>query len=211
MHLFSRSVTLRGTPRKATEWATEMCALVNERSAFDVSLWQVLFGAPVGTVSFSMLIESRAALLAGEAQLLADDDYHDLIEKGLDMVPTPPEDRLVQMIHHAGGELQRAEVGAVAEVTAAQIEVDRVADAMAWSVGMADLVASITGYPVHLGTLEHGAFGELQWTGTVPDVTEADRTAELLAKDPDYVDRLTQAGGLFVPGSGRQLLAVRIA
>ena len=211
MHLFSRTLTLRGTPRKTTTWAQEMCSFVNERSPFDVSLWQVMFGAPVGTVSFSMLIESRAALLAGEAQLLEDDGYHDLIEQGMEMVTTPPEDRLVHMVHHAAGELQRADVGAVADITAAQIEVDRATDAMVWSIGMADLVASITGFPVHLGTVEHGPFGELQWTGTVPDVTESDRVAELLAKDPDYVERLGQAGGLFVPGSGRQLLALRIA
>jgi len=211
MHLFSRTITLRGKPREIRAWTQDVCTIVNERTPFDVSLWQVLFGAPLGTVAYSCLVESRAALLAGEAGLVEDDDYLDLIDKGQDMIVVPAEDRLVQMVHHAAGELQRADVGAVADITAAQVEVDRIADAMDWSIGMADLAASITGFPVHLGTVEHGPFGELQWTGTVPDITEADRTAELLAKDPDYVERLGRSGGLFVPGSGRQLLALRVA
>lgn len=211
MHLFSRTITLRGNPRDTTAWAKDMCALVNERSPFDVSLWQALLGAPVGSFGFSMLVESRAALVAGQAQLLADDEYLDLIDKAIDWVTTPAEDRLVGMLHHAGGELRRADVGSAATVVAAQVEVDRTPEAITWSVGMADLVAEITGYPVHLGTVEHGPFGELQWTSTGPDIAEVDRVSELLAKDEDYIGRLSHATGLFVPGSGRQLLAIRIA
>lgn len=211
MYLFSRTVTMRGNPRDTTPYAKDICAMVNERSHFDLSLWQGLFGVPVGTVVFSMLVESRAALLAGEMELMADDDYLDLLDRGQDFVTTPPEDRLVAMVHHAGGELQRADVGAVADITSAQVEVDRTAEAVGWSIGMADLVAEISGYPVHLGTVQHGSFGELQWTSTGPDITEADRVADLLAKDTDYIERLGHATGLFVPGSGRQLLAVRIA
>lgn len=211
MHLFSRTITLRGNPRDTTAWARDMCALVNERSHFDVSLWQGLLGVPVGAVAFSMLVESRAALIAGEAELLGDDEYLDLIDKGMEYVTTPPQDRLVGMLHHAGGELRRADVGAVADIVAAQSEVDRTAETITWSVGMADLVAEITGYPVHLGTVEHGAFGELQWTSTGPDIAEVDRVSDLLAKDEDYIGRLSQATGLFVPGTGRQLLAIRIA
>lgn len=211
MHLFSRTVTLRGNPRDTTAWAKDMCALVNDRSPFDVSLWQAMFGVPVGTLAFSMIVESRAAFAAGQLQLLADDEYLDMIDDGMEYVTTPPEDRLVSMLHHAGGELRRADVGSAATIVAAQVEVDRTADAITWSVGMADLVAGITGYPVHLGTVEHGPFGELQWTSTGPDIAEIDRTGDLLAKDEDYIGRFSQATGLFVPGSGRQLLAVRIA
>lgn len=211
MHLFSRTITLRGNPRDTTAWAKDMCALVNERSPFDVSLWQGLFGVPVGTVAFSMLIESRAAFAAGQVQLLADDEYLDMIDKGMEFVTTPAEDRLVSMMHHAGGELRRADVGSAATVVAAQVEVDRTAEAIGWSVGMADLVAEISGYPVHLGALEHGPFGELQWTSTGPDIAEVDRVSDLMAKDSDYIERLSHATGLFVPGSGRELLAIRIA
>ena len=211
MYLFSRTITLRGNPRETTAWAKDICALVNDRSPFDVSLWQGLFGVPVGTLAFSMLVESRAAFAAGQVQLLADDEYLDMIDKGMEYVTTPAEDRLVSMLHHAGGELRRADVGAVADIVAAQSEVDRTPETISWSVGMADLVAGITGYPVHLGTVEHGPFGELQWTSTVPDIAEMDRLGDLLAKDEDYVGRLSQATGLFVPGTGRQILAIRIA
>ena len=211
MYLFSRTITMRGNPRQTMAYAKEMCTLVNERSSFDVSLWQVLFGAPIGTVSFSMLVESRAAFVAGQAALLGDDEYLDALERGRDLVDQPGEDRLVSMLHHAGGELRRADVGACADIISAQAEVDRIADTMTWSVGMADLAATISGYPVHLGTVEHGPFGELQWTTTVPDIGEVDRIADLLAKDEDYLRRMGDAKGLFVPTTGRQVLALRIA
>ncbi len=211
MYLFSRTVTMRGNPRDTTAFAKEMCELVNDRSTFDVSLWQVLFGAPAGTYSFSMLVESRAAFVAGQAALLGDSEYLDAIDRAQEFVDQPPQDRLVSMVHHAGGELRRADVGSCADIIAAQAEVDRMTDTLAWSVGMADLAASISGYPVHLGTVEHGPFGELQWTSTVPDIGEVDRVADLLAKDEDYLRRLGDAKGLFVPASGRQLLALRIA
>ncbi len=210
MLLFSRMVTLRGNPRDTTPYVQDICDLVSERSPFDVSLWQGLLGMPVGSFAFSALVESRAALLAGMAQLEADDDYFDLLDRGQEYYVMPAEDRLVTIMHNAGGELQRADVGSVAEITAAQVEVDRSAEAIGWSIGMADLVAQISGVPTHLGTVEHGPFGELQWTSTVRDITEVDRIAELLGKDEDYLARLGDAKGLFVPASGRQLLAVRI-
>lgn len=168
---------MRGNPRETMAYATEMCELVNERSTFDVSLWQVLFGAPIGTVSFSMLVESRAAFVAGQATLLGDDEYLDAIERGKDLIAQPGEDRLVSMLHHAGGELRRADVGACANITTALAEVDRIADTLTWSVGMADLAAAISGYPVHLGTLEHGPFGELQWTSHRSDRAPGRRPA----------------------------------
>lgn len=211
MHLFSRMVTLRGNPRDTIPYAKDVCALVNERSPFDVSLWQGLFGMPAGSFAFSAIVESRATFVAGQAQLLGDSDYLDLIDRGQQYLTTPPEDRLVSIVHSSGGELQRADVGAAAQITAAHMEVDRAADAIGWSVGMADLVAQITGVPVHLGQVEHGPFGELQWTSTVRDIAEVDRAADLMAKDEDYVARLGDSKGLFVPGSGRQLLAIRIA
>jgi hypothetical protein len=211
MYLFSRTITMRGNQRETMAYAREMCELVNERSSFDVSLWQVLFGAPVGTVSYSMLVESRAAFVAGQAALLGDDEYLDAIERGQAFVDQPPQDRLVAMVHHAGGELRRADVGSAATIVAAQAEVDRIADTLSWSVGVADLVAAITGYPIHLGTLEHGPFGELQWTSTAPDIGEVDRVSDLLAKDEDYLRHMGDSKGLFVPASGRQLLGLRIA
>lgn len=211
MYLFSRTVTMRGNPRDTQPYAKDICALVNERSPFDLSLWQGLFGLPVGTMIYSMLVESRAAFVAGQAQLLGDDAYLDLLDRGQEFLTAPPEDRLVSMVHHAGGELQRAGVGSVANITAAQVEVDRTVDAMSWSIGMADLVAEITGHPVHLGTVEHGPFGDLQWTSTGPDIAELDRVSDLLAKDSDYIDQFSHAKGLFIPGSGRQAVAIRIA
>lgn len=211
MQLFSRTVTFRGNPRDVRPYVEEITRVVNERSPFQVSLWQGLLGMPAGSFAFSTLVESRASLLASMAQLMADDEYLDLLDRGQEFYVAPAEDRLVEIIHHAGGELRRADIGSVAMLTGAQMEVGATTEALGWSVGIADLVAEITAVPVHLGTVQHGAFGELQWTSTAPDIADADRIAEAIAKDDDYLARIDAAEGLFVPGSGRQMLAVRIA
>ncbi len=210
MHIFSRTVTLRGNPRDVRPYVEDICDKVNDISAFDVSLWQGLFGMPAGSFAFSTIVESRATLAAEMLKIQTDAEYLDLLERGQQFYVAPAEDRLVTIVHSGGGELRRAGVGAVAELTAAQVEIGRFRDAMAWSVDISDLVADITGAPVHLCTVPHAAFGELQWTTTMADLSEIDRATEALGKDEDYAAEIERAGDLFVPGSGREMLALRI-
>lgn len=211
MKLFSRTVTLRGNPRDTVPYIRDIHALVNEKSSFEISLWQGLLGMPVGSYAFSTVVETRTELLAGMAELENDAEYYDLLDRGQDFFVAPAEDALVEVLHTSGGEFRRAGVGSVVSIVQATMETHHTGEAIEWATGIADLVATITTIPVNVGATQHSAFGQLEWISTYADMGEVDRAAEALGKDEDYIARLASTDGLFVPASGRQMLGIRIA
>lgn len=211
MYLFSRQVQLAGDPRKSLAAASEITALVNRKSELQLSLWLAAFGAPVGSVSFSALVQSRAELDAQSSALLADDEYLAKVADIQQHSSAPPVDSLIEVMHVAGSDYKRAEVGAVAEITAAVIAPGKYAAAIQWSIEIADLVAEISALPVMFGPTIGGTFGQVEWIGTSPDMAAAETIDQQLNKDPRYLAKLDETGGLFVEGSGQRIYAKRIA
>ena len=99
MYVFSRLLTLKGSPRQSMAWATEMTAYVNAHSDLNVSLWATQFGNPVGTVAWTAQVDSHAALAAATAGLVADDGYYNLLEKAADLVNAPAQDAFRLVLH----------------------------------------------------------------------------------------------------------------
>jgi hypothetical protein len=209
MHQFSRTLTLNGSPRQVMPWVAKITAYVNANSGLDVSCWMFNFGRPIGTVAWSAIVESQAALSAGTADLLADDGYMDLLEEAAPMVAGPGEDRLRTLVH--GTPSGPPAVGSIATVTTATAMVDRMGDALAWSVEIAQHVESVTGSPVMVLTDAFGTMGGVTWIGVAPDAAAADANAAKLQADSAYLDKLTATGPLFIPGSGQVGQLSRIA
>jgi hypothetical protein len=209
MLLFSRLVTLRGSPRQTLSWATRMTEYVNERSGLDVSLWSSTFGAPLGTMAWTAMVESQVALADGANKLLVDDGYFDLLEEAADLVATPGEDSLRELIHGQPGE--RAPIGAVATITTAIALVDQMADAVGWSVAIAQHVTEISATPVSVLTNVYGQMGQITWIGVQPDLAAAEAARTTIGSDADYLGRLAATKELFLPGSGHVSNAVRVA
>ena len=82
MHLFSRVATLTGGPVEPVEWAVGITGKVNEIMDVEVSLWQGVFGYPLGTVAWSAMVESRAHLAEQTAKLAADSTFLELAGAG---------------------------------------------------------------------------------------------------------------------------------
>jgi hypothetical protein len=59
MLLFSRVVTLTGSPRKSMPWAVQITEYVNAHGSLPVTCWATTFGQPIGTVGWSTMVESR--------------------------------------------------------------------------------------------------------------------------------------------------------
>ena len=103
MLMFSRVLTLSGSPRRAMPWAVGITEYVNAHSSMSASCWLGSFGYPLGTVAWSALVESQAALAASTADLLTDPGYFDMIESAADMVAGPGQDTLRELdLRHAG-------------------------------------------------------------------------------------------------------------
>lgn len=211
MLLFSRQVVLRGDPRKTSSWAQEMAALVNRKTDLDVSLWAATGGAPVGSYEYSTLVESQVTLDVAMRGLLTDDEYLDLVAAFSEHSAAPPEDRLFEIVHTAGGTYQRAQVGAVVSRVTADVVPGKHAAAFRWGVEVADLVTEITGIPSLFGRAVFGPFGGLAWVQTAPDLATFEPAWEQVGKDSRYHAKLDETGGLFADGSGQVVFGRRVA
>lgn len=209
MHLFSRTLTLTGNPRETMPWATSMTQYVNAATPLGLSCWSTTFGFPVGTVVWSARVESQADQAAAAASLATDDTYFDLIEQARDMVAGPAQDRLITVIHGTPG--TPPALGAVVQMTTATAVIDRMADAVAWSVDIAKQVEGEAGYPVFVALDRFGQMGTVSWISSVPDMAAADAVQAKMAASPTYLGQLAATKGLFIPGSGHVAQAVRFA
>ena len=211
MYLFSRTVQLTGDPRNALPVAIGLTEMVNRKSDLQVSLWQTTLGAPVGTLGYSAFVQSHAELDAAMSSLVVDPEYLDQVAGAQQYLAGPPQDQLVEILHNAGAEYRRAEVGWFVNLITAQVANARFGAAMGWSIEIADLVAEITGNATIFGRSVAGAFGTVGWITAVPNAAAVDASNEALVKDERYLAKLDEMSDLFLPGSGQVSLLRRIA
>ena len=209
MLLFSRVVTLTGSPRQALPWAVGITEYVNGHSDLDVSLWSYTFGQPLGTLAWSAVVESQVALAESTAKLLTDDGYFDLLEQAQGFVTQPGVDHLRELVH--GQPSEPPAIGAVATITTATAMVDRMVDAVGWGVEIAQHVTEVTGAPVAVLTNVYGQMGEIAWIGVQPDLASGEAVRTKLGADPGYLSRLAATKELFVAASGHVSHLARIA
>ena len=211
MLIFQRMVTLQGPPQEIGAWAVDMTALVNERTELEVSLWQGMFGVPLGSFAWTTRLPNLTALEAANDTLIGDADYLAKVAEARDFVTVPGEDHLVRVSHIAGGDYVRPDVGSYAETTVAVPAAGRLARASAWGVDIADKFSDMTHTTALFGGDSFGDFGQLAWIGLFASAASFDEAEELIGKDESYVQAIDEAGDLFVPGSARRTLARRIA
>jgi hypothetical protein len=209
MLLFTRLVTLTGSPRKSIPWAMQMTEYVNSHGSLPVTCWSGTFGYPIGTVAWSTMVESQAALGAATSGLVADPGYLDLVESAADLVSTPGEDLLREVVYGTPGEPPA--IGSIATVTTATAIVDRMADAVGWAVEIAQHVENVIGTPVAVLTDVFGTMGGVAWISSQPDATAADAARGKINADGDYLSKIAGSKGLFIEGSGHLSQATRIA
>jgi hypothetical protein len=209
MQLFSRSVMLVGPYSETMAFASDMRQFVSDQTDREVALWSVMFGAPLGTTVYTARVEGLADLQAIGATLLGHPEYHTKLASGREFSGGPPVDQLSTPIH---GELGDAPpVGSVAIVTTAAIANGAYAEAIGWSVDIAQYVEGVTGFRTTFLTDDFGPFGQVRWIGVAPDAAAADTAAQKLNADAGYLGKLAAAGQLFAEGSGHRGLATRVA
>ena len=209
MQLFSRVVMLTGPFAEVNAWASDMRQYVSDKSDREIGLWSVMFGAPLGTMVYSARVEGLADLQSIGAALLGDPDYHAKLASGREFSGGPPVDQISTPIY---GELgDPPPVGSVAVVTTATIANGAYAEAIAWSVEIAQYVEGVTGFRSTFLVDDFGPFGQVRWIGVAPDAASADAAGQKLNADQGYLEKLTATGKLFAQGSGNRGLASRVA
>jgi hypothetical protein len=210
MYLFSRAATLAGPPAASTAFAVEMRQYVADFTGREIALWSAGFGAPVGTVSWTMRLEGLADLQSLSEPLLADPGYHERLAAGQQFESGPATDNLAQPVLGELGDTAPP-VGSVAVVTTATLNAGRYGKGIAWGVDIAKHVSAVGGMPTMFLTSSFGQFGSVAWIGVAPDMATVDATATAVNNDPAYLGMLDDAGDLFLPGSGNRVLMTRIA
>jgi hypothetical protein len=208
MRLFTRTVHFAGPALEVAAYAAEMRAYVAGATGVDVGLWNVQFGAPLGTMVYSARVDGLAQLTEINDTLIADPVYHEKLAQGADYVNGPTEDALAEPLHGGEGD---APVGTVITATRAVMIGGRYTEALAWGVEMAIHSEKVTGYPVGFFLESFGTFGSVAWIGGAPDAAAADAAGSALNADAVYLEKLGDVGQLFVPMSGSRTMATRVA
>jgi hypothetical protein len=211
MLLYSRTLALRGPQAETMAWAAEVTAHVNSTTKLDVGCWMGLYGVPIGSLAWVAAVDGHAEIAEEGAKLAGDAAFASLVNRAAEWVVAPPQDSLRAVVSGGRGEGGPPAVGSVAAVTTANVALGKVAEAMAWSVEMADYVTRLTGNTVSLYRDLYGPFGSISWIGIASDMAAVDKETELISNDEGYLTRIAGAGDLFVPTSGNAGLMVRIA
>jgi hypothetical protein len=200
MFLYSRALTLGGSPRQVLPWVAQITDYVNANSDLAVAAWNADFGQPIGTVVWNSLIENQAAFADATMALAGQDGYLDLVEAASAMVVAPAQDTLARLVHGAPTEIPGA--GSIALVTEATAVVDRIGDTLAWSVEMAQHVEGLTGTPVSVWSNVFGQMGRIAFISVSPDAAALDAADATTSTDTGYFERLAKSSGLWIEGSG---------
>jgi hypothetical protein len=209
MQLFTRNVMMAGPPAETMGYAMDMREFAAQTTGREIGLWANVFGAPNGSMAYTVRVEGVADLGDATSQLMANPEYQQKLAAGQSMVGGPSMDTLVQPIHGEMGEMPP--VGSFAVVTRASMANGKYADAVAWGVEIAQHVEQLSGVPVMFVSSVYGGFGDVGWIMSVADAAAVDAATAKINSDPDYLASVNGAGELFIPGSGHQSLTTRIA
>lgn len=210
MFLFTRQATPMGPPREVMAYATEITDVVNSKVETTTTLWQNLFGAPVGTLLWNTLVRSRAELGATMMAIMADDDVQRHMERGLEFASDKiaTEDFLARFVF--GEREAPPAIGHVAEAVAVLAAPDRMGDAMAWGPEIARKVGEVGGTMPSLWTSAYGTVGQMIWMTVYPSLEALDEAQDRLQSSDEYQAEVAKGMDLFVPGSGQRSSAMRV-
>jgi hypothetical protein len=208
MYLFTRQVLLNPAHvRAGMRQALDTNRYVNENSSLEVSLFQVLQGAPLGTLTFAYRTESYAESMAEADKLLQSDEYMHKVESGAHFFVGNPQDHLAEYIHTSG-----TIVGApaAASIVTATMQVDKAPKAIGWAIELADFMAKLSDVPTAVLTSNFGQYGSVAWLSYGSSLAQLEEAGKKINADAEFAKRMGRSEGLFVPGSGASMLSRRI-
>lgn len=207
-YLFTRRVVVNPAHiRAGMAHALDMLKLVNEKTELDTSLFQVLQGEPLGTLTFASRMESYAASVEAADALIRSDAYLDKVEAGAQFYVGNPVDSLAEFIHVAG---EVDAPPAAASIVSATLSVDRAGAAIAWANELADYMHNLTAQPMAVLTSNYGEYGRVAWIGYGASLAAIETAGKKSNTDPGFIQRLADSAGLFVPGSATGALSRKI-
>ena len=206
MHLFTRTRTINVEHADdAHAFAVDMGQYASATTGLEIVPWAAVYGAAVGTVSYSARVSSQGAMAAALATLAADPGYrHRLATSVGHLFTGPVDDAIGEIVSFVGS---GGNVGNLVSITTARCAPGRTAEAMAWGVDILSHASKVTGLD---GALVRGLYGPcatLAWISLADTWDEVDAATVALAADATYLERIDDGGEVLLAGSvSRRLL-----
>ena len=205
MYITRRMARVSGRP--GLEWASQITNVV-QAAGGRTSLWAGGPGSTIGTIAWSNLVDSFAAMVEATDRLNENAEYLALLAQGPQHVVSLEPDTMMQVVH---GEITgQAEVGSFLGSVSATTNPDRAMEALAWAPVIADAWTAATGVPVVVATNVAGPMDTVQWLVRFDDAAAIDEANGKIAASSDYREVYATGAGLFAADSN-QMYARRIA
>lgn len=208
MYLFSRTtLATLGKQFEAVPKAVEIAATASSIMGLDVNTFVARFGAPQGTVMWSVMAESHAQMQEATDKLMADSGYIDAVEGMTGLFMTPAEDRFSRFVSDVPADAAGKRYYGV---TRAQMADGKYAEAIAFGLEIRQYVSDSSGLPAAFLKAAYGGFSDVTWILGADSMDEIDAYQDWQMSDQGYLDRLNQAAGLFLPGTGENSLIEKV-
>ena len=207
MYLFTRNRTadLAQAP-DAMAFAVDIAQHVKKVTGVEVLTWSAVYGAPIGSISWSCRAESLAAIATMTDQLNGDADYLDKVQQDRSLFTGPLEDTVGEVVAISG----TATPGRYTNVITAQCAPGRIGEAMAWAVEAQNASSKLTGLDGLVVRSLYGPFATVAWLTPLETIEQA-QAADQAFKDPEFGKTIDAAGALFVTGNTQSRLIQRLA
>lgn len=207
MYIFNRTRLARpGKLAEAAAAGLEAGQKATEITGHDVHTWNVRFGAPFGTMMWSVRIDSQAELFEATEKLMVDPSYIEMAMALNDLFEGPTTDNLVRVVSGTPSDTPSRFVYSTQAVMAN----GRYADAVQFGIEMQEFAFGETGHPNVFGTAVYGGFADVIWLTGADSMEAVDGAQNWAMSNAEYQERVQSAAELFVEGSGQNGLIERL-
>ncbi len=207
MYLFSRStIAALGRQFDAVPAALDVGSMVSRITGRDVNVFTVRFGAPMGTIMWSVRAESLAEMQQNTEKLMADAGYLEKVQSMNGLFMAPAEDRFSRIIT-GPDEATSKYYG----VTRAAMMTGKFADAVALGVEAAEYIGESMKCPSAFLKAAYGGFGDVTWITGFDSMEQVDEFDDWQMSDSGYHSIVERAGDLFVENSGHTSLIEKLS
>lgn len=204
MYLFTRSRRVDpGQVGEAMGWAVQVTESVKRVSGREVGAWSAFASPELGTITWTMYLESMVALETVSDQLTADADQLKLMKAGAGFFDGPATDGLATIIH--GVPDANAPRSTYAGVAIAASANGRASDAVMGAIAIAEKATSVTGELTMVGVGATGPFGGIVWITPAPDLATLEAGNAALLAEPTWLQTIDQHGTAYLPGAAQSI------
>lgn len=206
MYIFSRTAKIVGAKAaEATSFAVDIAGEVKSITGVNVNVYQVAFGAPMGTIVWSARFDTQAALAANSGTLAANASYVAKTAAAAELFEGDFVDRLNLVVSSS-----LAAPKSVVQATQATILGGRYAQGYELGVKFQETVARVTGQTTAFVAAQYAAVGGVGWLAAADSVGELEEGQGKLNTDPGWNELITHVGEVYAAGTGQSMLMMKI-